>query len=148
MHKLVAVAALLVVGAACIPLPMPMAYVVVPGVSFEVTDGSGPAAGAEVMLVRAMLPHHEPVRTQIDRVHTDAHGVVAFAEERRSEIVMPLMMHGVHQYVWSWCVSAPSAGATAGYLGVAPPPGTVIAVSLPGGSGTCGELHGDAIVAD
>lgn len=140
MHRLVALGVALLIATGCCPIPVPKEYVAVPGVTFEVTGA--PAEGAEVMLVRNERPYIEPPATLVLRERTDADGRVAFDEARETRTVMPLMMHGVPQYVFSWCVSAPGRAAVAGRLD-----GEVVPVVLEAGDGRCEEQYGSAVVA-
>lgn len=140
---------LLLVAAACCPIPVAREYVVVPGVSFHVKDEAGaPVQGAEVWLVRAIRPE-SPGRTEIRRVPTDSDGVVRFVEQRAFETTLPLLIHGVHQYFWTWCVQGPE-GAVAGWLGTAWPPREgptgEVEVTVPVDGTRCGERYGDAVV--
>lgn len=134
----------LLATAACCPIPMRKTYVVEPDLVVTVVDAGGrPVAGAEVLVVREKVPH-QGVTGQW-RLVTDAAGLATMTPVTQEERVLPLMMHGVHEYQFTWCASAPGQGAFSDQ--VWPPAGPYRATAtLPGGDATCAVGHDAARV--
>ena len=70
-----------------------------------------PIPGATVTVARYRLG--PPPRVETDRwtLTTDSSGAASTSLADRGEWVMPLMMHGVPQWAWEVCVSAPGHSA-------------------------------------
>lgn len=85
---------------------VPRTVVSQPDVTFTLSDPAGaPLVGCQVALHRWSDPHHMWESTVVET--TDATGTVVFSEQTEREVILPLMMHGVPWYSFSWGVECP-----------------------------------------
>lgn len=141
--RLGCVTAAIVCAVGCCPIPMRNTYLVEPDLVVTVVDvAGGPVVGAEVLVVREKVPHGGV--TGQWRLVTDSSGVATMSPVTQVERVMPLMMHGVHEYQFSWCASAPGQGAVADSLWQPIGGPFRVIATLPGGTGACAVVHDEA----
>ncbi|MCP4231941.1 MAG: hypothetical protein GY771_17570 [bacterium] len=89
--------------AACCPIPVPRESMRWPGCEFTIVNEYGqPLADCELTLYFWSYPYRTFEEELI--LLSDADGGIAIAEETFDETVMPLMMHGVPEYHWSYHV--------------------------------------------
>lgn len=118
-------------------VPWPRRALVVPAVTFEVTDeGGAPLSEAEVRVVRYSYPHARYEDSA--RLTTDAQGRATFVEVKEWETVWPLVPHGIPFYDFVFCVSAQDHVAVGGPV---PDPLADVTVRLPAGDGDCPEAN-------
>jgi hypothetical protein len=96
------VACLAVTLAACYP----QLLVTQPALLLYIQNEAGEGVAARVTLYWWEYPHHR--QRAVTVASTDARGVVSFVETTATEIMMPLMIHGMPAYNWSFCVEAES----------------------------------------
>jgi hypothetical protein len=91
-----------------------------PGARFVVTDGTGrPVEGAIVRWFHWEQPHSK-LLDSAERA-TDAAGCAEVASRTESETTFPLMMHGVGEHHWTWCVEKDGALTVVGGMWKAKP---------------------------
>ncbi len=89
--------------AACCPVPVPRESMRWPGCEFMIIDEYGqPLADCELTLYFWSYPYHKLEEELI--LHSNADGEIIVSEATFGETVMPLMMHGVPEYHWSYYV--------------------------------------------
>src|SRR3954468_24937064 len=86
--------------AACVPQVM----VTQPHLLMHLQNEAGEAVPAKVPLYWWEYPHRR--QRGVTVVAADLQGTVAFSETIASEVMMPLVPHGVPAYNWSFCVEA------------------------------------------
>lgn len=102
-----ALTALPLLLAACVPLPMHKTLV--PDASITVLDEDGqPLPGTRVELITGAYPR-TPDGWERDRTIavTDSTGKADFAAVHEWKVEVPGMIHGSLQYGWQWCVERP-----------------------------------------
>lgn len=85
----------------CIPIPWNKNYLKRPELTICVSDTLGNPSVASVQLTRSFLPHGAD---SVFTFATNADGCVYLKRIIEGEIIMPLMMHGVHQYAFSMLI--------------------------------------------
>jgi hypothetical protein len=83
---------------------LPKMLVTQPDLTLHVFSQAGEAVAAGVTLHWWEYPHRRQRGTSI--AATDAQGTVVFSETTESEVLMPLVPHGVPAYNWYFCVEA------------------------------------------
>ena len=138
--RLVVASIIIVLTAACC-LPIPRNAVVQPKIQFQVRDTEGRPVKADILLAQWSNPHHR--YHGYSTLSTGDLGVLQVEKKRKFEWVMPLMIHGVPFYYWTWCVQAtgyaPAQGSTHEN-----PPGKPIVVVLQAGDGACPPPSGSS----
>lgn len=116
VRKLLAVAALVGLGAACCPIPVPRRATVRPDLTVTVVDAAGqPVANAAVRVRRFISGPPPETETHRWTATTDAAGAVHLDAIEQTETTLPLMMHGVVWYGWQVCAVGPGpAGGAVG----------------------------------
>ncbi len=91
----------ILIVAACCPIPVPRESIKWPGCEFTITDEVGqPLEDCILTLYFWSYPHRRYEDELVFR--SDPEGKIVVAEERFDEKVLPLMMHGVPEYHWSY----------------------------------------------
>lgn len=100
--------ALVAVGAACCPIPVPRDVSVRPQLTIEVTTPEGVGLEGAEIEVRRFIANPGP-ETLMDRwvARSGPGGTVTLSEIVQSEPHLPLMMHGVNWYGWEACATHP-----------------------------------------
>lgn len=105
------IAALSIVLAGCLPIPVKKTYVMWPGRTIRVVDEKGsPIAGAKVRLVRDRHPHGK--NDEVRELTTDEKGEVKVERETKVLKVFPLMMHGVPGFSFRACAESKGTAGT------------------------------------
>jgi hypothetical protein len=111
---------------------LPQTLVTQPDLTLHVFGSAGEAVAANVTLHWWEYPHRRQRGTSI--ATTDAQGTVVFAETTESEMLMPLVPHGVPAYNWYFCVESESYKTLIGTVSnVAPGETTEITLTLHSG---------------
>ena len=132
----VRIAALTLLLAGCIPIPVKKTFVVWPKRTIRVVDEKGMAvAGAKVRVVREMFPHRHDDEVRV--LTADENGEVKTERETKVLKVFPLMMHGVPGFGFAACAEMK------GYAGTSkswsnPDEPSVLTLKLAPGSSPCG----------
>lgn len=85
------------------PIPVPRNAIVQPRLTILLKDDKGrPVPKQKVHF--AWLSHPHSRLHQLQRLHTDSKGVVQLPQRIKREWIMPLMMHGVPQHFWLYCI--------------------------------------------
>jgi len=83
---------------------VPQALVTQPHLLLRIQNQAGEAIPAQVTLYWWEYPHRR--QRGVTVAPADLHGTVAFSETIATEVMMPLVPHGVPAYNWSFCVEA------------------------------------------
>jgi hypothetical protein len=128
-------------------IPWRREALVQPALQIRVTSPDGkPLPGARILFVAASNPHG--VLHHALELRTDEQGVATLDEERQTETIYPLMMHGVPFYYWTWCVE--KDGYVPEVRGIQSPPETPVqtVVLQPGSSGKSCRQHGGRLAVE
>jgi hypothetical protein len=122
-------------------IPWHREVVVQPALEFRVVDPQQrPVPGARILFIAGSNPHH--VLHHSLRLEADEQGRAVLEQQRETETIYPLMMHGVPFYYWAWCVEKDGYAPAVHELHDAKAPGLQTVVLQPGTGGACREDGG------
>jgi hypothetical protein len=85
---------------------LPRSAMLHPAATFSVRDlDFQPIAGAKIFVVVASMPHAVFHHSTV--LQTDHAGLASISEQRKWEVIMPLIIHGTPAYYAIWCAEAP-----------------------------------------